>query len=187
MGGTSPLQQGHTASATKPPVLKHDGRHWGAETHCASLPLHRARQRWHPVDSAAVWWCSGQLLFPASESQLLQQLRENPHSQSACAKLGIRTPSQGKNTHHGPWANSGTFMGMQEPPGEAQRGSGTEGMVKFSPGEGSAAREPDPSSSPTGTWQANARSQPAFSYQLMKSTLGQTSASHALQVFQISD
>lgn len=61
-----------------------------------------------------------------------------------------------------------------------------EGTVKSSP-EGSAAQEPKPSSAPTGTRQANAHSQPAFSYQLMKSTLGQTSASRALQVLQISD
>lgn len=60
-------------------------------------------------------------------------------------------------------------------------------MVKYSPGEGSAAQEPNSSSTPTGTYQADACSQPAFSYQPMKSSLGQTSASRVLQVLQISD
>ena len=113
-----------------------------------------------------------------------------PSFPKCICKAGDLDPSQGKNTRHGPSANSGTFMGMREPwchQVKPKQAVALEGMVKSSPGEGSAAQEPNPSSAPTGTWQADARSQPAFSYQLMKSTLGQTSASRALQVLQISD
>lgn len=102
----------------------------------------------------------------------------------------VHLQSWGSGPLHSPWANSGTFMGTQElwrHQVKANQAEELEGMVKSSPGEVSAAQEPNPSSSPTRAWQADACFQPATFYQLMKSTLGQTSAPRALQVPQISD
>lgn len=119
-----------------------------------SLLMHRDRQQQNPEQTAAVWWCSGQLLFPARKSH-----GKLSFPRRTC-KAAVRMSPKAKILA---------------------------GMVKSRPEEGSAVQEPDSSSIPTGMRQANVSSQPACSYQLLKSTLRETSASCALQVLQISD